>query len=123
MKKHVMQKLVAALRSGEFKQGKHYLSRNGKNCCLGVLCELAPKNLNLEIDILKTDYTSEKNVKYFDGNKQYLPDKVVEWAGMSSDDGFFDSELLGTTLAEMNDSGKWSFTEIADFIEENYKQL
>lgn len=34
-------KWVEALRSGEYRQGTMYLRREGKHCCLGVLCELA----------------------------------------------------------------------------------
>lgn len=31
---------VEALRSGEYEQGELYLRKDGRHCCLGVLCEL-----------------------------------------------------------------------------------
>jgi len=34
---------VAALRSGEYVKGRNHLQKDGKFCCLGVLCELAVK--------------------------------------------------------------------------------
>ena len=33
--------LVAELRSGQFRQARGYLARNGGFCCLGVACEVA----------------------------------------------------------------------------------
>ena len=48
MNKEVKQQWVAALRSGEYKQGKNALRRqyegeDAEFCCLGVLCDLAVK--------------------------------------------------------------------------------
>jgi hypothetical protein len=40
MKKEIKKRWVDALRSGEFRQGRRYLKRDGKYCCLGVLCEI-----------------------------------------------------------------------------------
>lgn len=34
-------KWVAALRSGKYEQGHEYLNKDGKFCCLGVLCDVA----------------------------------------------------------------------------------
>lgn len=41
----VKKKWIAALRSGDYKQGKHYLENNftangSRFCCLGVLCKV-----------------------------------------------------------------------------------
>lgn len=44
MKKEIADKWIAALESGEYKQGQNVLrSDDGFYCCLGVLCELAVK--------------------------------------------------------------------------------
>jgi hypothetical protein len=40
MNPEVKARWVAALRSGEYKQGKGALRLNNKFCCLGVLCDL-----------------------------------------------------------------------------------
>lgn len=45
MNKEVKAKWVAALRSGEYKQGKGRLKNiNNEYCCLGVLCALKTNN-------------------------------------------------------------------------------
>jgi hypothetical protein len=36
----IVKQWVEALRSGQYEQGKGNLNKNGKFCCLGVLCEL-----------------------------------------------------------------------------------
>lgn len=51
MKKSIMTKWVKALRSGEYKQGFGYLCNEGNHCCLGVLCEIAPKSLKVKKQI------------------------------------------------------------------------
>lgn len=40
MKAKLKAKWVEALRSGKYEQGKYYLSKGGKFCCLGVLCDV-----------------------------------------------------------------------------------
>ena len=115
MKKTVANKWVKALRSGKYEQGKLYLLSNGSYCCLGVLCEIAPKSLKIE------KYIIENNAN-FDGNASLLPEKVQKWAAMYSEYG--DNKKVGApSLASMNDSGSWNFEEIADYIEENWENL
>lgn len=41
MNQELKDKWVAALRSGEYTQGVHYMYAKGKYCCLGVLQEVA----------------------------------------------------------------------------------
>ncbi len=42
MNPEIKAKWVAALRSGQYQQGAEYLENDGRYCCLGVLCEVAP---------------------------------------------------------------------------------
>lgn len=63
--------LVSALRSGEYKQGKFYLEKDNKFCCLGVACKVAQKN-GIKINcneygqlIGRTLRTQPEVVKYF----------------------------------------------------------
>lgn len=51
-----------------------------------------------------------------------LPEKVMEWSDVYDADGGSRSSYLKENLTSMNDDGK-SFEEIANYIEENYKDL
>lgn len=89
-------KWLAALRSGDFEQGKNFLHNPKENtyCCLGVL--LTVKGVPLtEIDFRCTTNISE-----------WLPDAIDP----------HQCSILGDV---MNDDGGKSFTDIADYIEEN----
>ncbi|SRR6266700_7902151 len=106
MKKSVMVKWVAALRSGKYKQTRNQL-HNPKGdgyCCLGVLCKISGKEFN--------------------SVEQFIPQNIRFWAGLKSNDGnCCDTELKGCSLATYNDNSKYSFKKIADIIEKNYKKL
>ena len=111
-----MKKWVAALRSGKYKQTKGRLREDNGFCCLGVLC-----NLHAEAH---PKFAAKQSSKYHYDDNEGLPPKVVtEWAGISSDTGFFvDNYGQYFELTVLNDQGK-SFKQIADIIEANYKEL
>ena len=104
---------IAALRSGEYQQGKcalrwsACLDQPAKYCCLGVLCDLHAK---------ATGGTWEQN-RYL-GQSMILPEEVLHWAGLTS---------LGKRvylpdvpdLASMNDRGS-TFKTIADLLEQSH---
>jgi len=114
MKKQIADMWVDALRSGEFKQGFNNLEKDGANCCLGVLC-------NLALVEGVCDYDSSRDVSRFDEMSAYLPNSVMEWAGMVSCCG---SKVDGeTNLVDLNDVAMSSFNEIANAIEKNYEKL
>lgn len=102
-------KWVKALRSGKYDQGRSYLKRSDKYCCLGVACEVAgligePSNKNPQII-------------YFDNEKAFLPTSVMSFLGLSSDYGRYDTGYSHEiSLAGQNDKGL-TFKEIADIIE------
>lgn len=108
----VKQKWVAALRSGEYKQGQKRL-RNEEGfgdvtyCCLGVLVDLYCKEHNT---------TFGQVCEY---GREVLPDRVVEWAGI--DPGLYQNnpEVDGRVLAEWNDIQMAGFDHIAELIERN----
>lgn len=112
MKKEIADKWVTALRSGEYEQGIGKLNKDGKFCCLGVLCELAVK------DDVVLPITDSWDLTTYDGEAAWLPNSVVNWSGMKDDNGMFGDD----SLVHMNDSGK-SFEEIAEVIEKNYQDL
>lgn len=130
LKDDVKVRFLAALRSGDFEQGKGALRRDNKYCCLGVLCELSPVE----------PYREEENSRYyFDGDSSALPSSVQQWAlvdpagdmassalafDVTDDDLEYLAETFGFTSSvcerisamAMNDSGI-PFTVIADFVE------
>ncbi len=116
MKKSVMKKWVAALRSGEYKQCYHQLQDTNGFCCLGVLIDL---------------YIAEKGFEAFnfssmqvndDGTLKgmFLPGAVQNWAGMLYGNGSLSDDDI--SLVTLNDR-RTPFSEIADIIEARYKEL
>lgn len=131
MKKEIADKWVAALRSGKFEQAKEALKKGDGYCCLGVLCTLTPEEVG-KFEGAKYYY----NRKRFDedefGNSVEqppyrvsedgeLPESVQEWSGIKSSDGSINS--IRKNLVGLNDTDEASFCEIADIIEEHYKEL
>lgn len=97
---------VAALRSGEYRQGAGLLHSpdTGTYCCLGVACDLAVKH---------------GVIKSYDGYEAVLGGTarpVVQWLGLSDDSAGYDGGRGQLTYD--NDVGK-TFAEIADIIESN----
>ena len=116
---------LTALRSGDYKQGKGALNKNGKFCCLGVLCEISTEVLELKINTLNEmsdcacpDCSSKT---LYDGKGSYLPAIVAAWAGVDTMGAIPSKDGSGTfgNLTEMNDKGK-TFEEIAQIIEERF---
>lgn len=118
MKQSIKEKWIAALRSGEYQQGKYRLKRNNKFCCLGVLTDLHRKTKK------KKDY---KWIKLYNGDENYfdsvgaLNTEVQKWSSIDSAGGLFKYPTNGktNTLATLNDTGK-SFKQIADIIEKYF---
>jgi hypothetical protein len=99
-------KWCAALRSGEYKQGKHVLRNPEDNsyCCLGVAYKVA-KGVN------PPDHTLGGYI-VGDIDTDGVPDMLI---GTGADAGIHTPRYV---LVKMNDDGK-SFLEIADYIEQN----
>lgn len=130
-----MQRFVAALRSGEFTQGIGWLEKTDndvtKNCCLGVACRVAYRDgveLNPSLNVRK--------LVEFAGVVDYMPESVSEWLGLDAEaergkaiGGFSGNPLLISevgnpgglvTASELNDTHKYSFSQIADAFERTY---
>lgn len=109
-------KWIDELRSGKWEQGRHYLSCNGKKCCLGVGCEI--------FDIPGTPALSNEDVTVYEGSHQLAPKSLQEklslrnkfggLSGATAKRGDHESEC--TELVGMNDCGM-TFEQIADFCE------
>ncbi len=101
---------VAALRSGEYPQGRHWLENKGKYCCLGVLCDLAVKKGDLQRfeDGWRITYAAEHGA-----SEKTLPVAIYGIEGILP--GFMAGDHY-FSLAAVNDIG-FTFDQIADLIE------
>jgi len=104
---------VAALLSGEYKQGKFYLRHEDKYCCLGVLCELAVKAGVIVPG--KPSLGSADKVTVYVGETKTLPREVAWWAGVGANPQM---SSTGHTLGYLNDNGM-KFPDIAELIRAN----
>lgn len=125
MKEHIKNKWVEALRSGEYVQTKNMLkSVDGGFCCLGVLCDIHAQESSG-----KWEEDDDSGFCYYDHNQEILPYSVRSWAGIQNGGSgeFQDYDALGHArqrcLALMNDSGDYTFDQLADIIEQNWEKL
>lgn len=131
MKKAIMEKWVAALESGEYRQTKGTLRKSGAFCCLGVLCNLHAQE-HPEIA------AEEKYKGYYLGEEEFLPSEVMDWAGIMENEGKFDTPVVykkknkdygkyfkrfATCLTDLNDDANYNFKKIAQVIRDKYKEL
>ena len=106
-------KWVAALRSGEYKQGRGRLrSEDDEYCCLGVLCEIAAQVGVIE-RAAPPPNTSSVAWRY-GGWHDYLPMSLADVVRLDT----YNPTIEDVQLTNMNDEGK-SFLEIADLIEKH----
>lgn len=115
MNQDIKKKWVAALRSGEYKQGRNSLKNHeGEYCCLGVLCDLAVRE-GLKVE----EKFHPSNRQYsFDGDFGFLPLSVRQWAQLSESSPTLTSGEDKEKLDCLNDLYRLTFNEIADLIEE-----
>lgn len=122
---------VAALRSGDYTQGKSVLHRKveGRDqfCCLGVLCDLAAKagvvaSANTR-PRCECESCQGNVIQVYDGHDDFLPPVVYQWAGLPNGNPSTSVELddpdVPSTLSYLNDNGK-TFEEIAAIIEREF---
>jgi hypothetical protein len=99
-------KWVADLRSGKYKQCKLCLKRQVdeefRYCCLGVAYDIQYPHGWASYDDLFTN----------EGEKFYLSAAFREFVGLT------EAEVL--QLGRLNDVNKFSFEQIADYIEKNF---
>lgn len=120
-------KWIAALRSGEYKQGRGNLRvvsrKQTRHCCLGVACEISgvkafsdPRrtaDLNGWQSSLRYGFGNGRSERYF----MYLPIETQRWLGVLSADPKVALPDGPLALTYLNDCG-WSFERIADAIEQ-----
>lgn len=106
MREDVKDKWVAELRSGKHRQAiGRLLDQDGSMCCLGVL--------QVKVLGLTAEY-----------HHTYLTGPAMRLAGMKSDRGTITlSDGCPINLPFMNDYLKKTFPEIADHIEEHWREM
>lgn len=114
MNPEIKARWVAALRSGEYKQGRGDLRReSGEFCCLGVLC-----------DLFDPDAWTHGVVANHHGAYGTPGDKVLQWSGLYDSNPSVTIGGVKAALANHNDGIERervviarTFLEIADAIE------
>ena len=117
-----LKKWLAALRGGEYKQGRNRLKAGNKFCCLGVVCDMYAKENKIKWE--KT-FNESKSLL---GERLCLPNEVIKWLGVRSSNGMFNKDIkakdrYNASLISLNDQAGMSFKEIADFIDEHRKDV
>lgn len=111
-----IEKWVAALRSGEYAQGRGLLRSEDGYCCLGVLCDVFMKETG------EGEWADplENGDLYFrldnESEGYFPPQRVYEWAGLVEKDGSYTDLRHLTSLVDLNDN-RVPFEEIANVIE------
>lgn len=101
---------VAALRSGKYQQGRDYLCKDNRYCCLGVACEVLGIGKIIDGMGVATYLGDEPN----DKDSGWLPRNAKEALGLRTYNGTLGDGATSLTL--LNDNGA-TFNEIADIIE------
>lgn len=114
VRKDVKDYWLAALKAGTHKQGKLLLRTNeDQYCFLGVLADLS-------VTYGGVVRTQDKVSYVYDGYRECLPDKAIEWAGMKNGNGF--TTHVGQSLTKLNDeSMPWN--DLIMLLEKNWESL
>ena len=114
--KELKSKWTEALRSGEYKQGEHFLydDTNNSYCCLGVLCDIAglPEDGMAYREVPDGDFYKDNNIELGGG-----------WSILEG--GYRKSAEYKLTMMNDGEEGfdKKTFPEIAEWIEENIEGI
>lgn len=117
---------IAALRSGQYKQGRIYLEADGKFCCLGVLCHVLHQRpeLGIEMDRFVTpDGTAVYSPSASPGFRNRVPCSSEIELGLSTKMPSAEHRAVEAVLVDLNDGNGASFAEIAQFIESSVMPL
>ena len=113
LNKDNVRKWVAALRSGQYKQGDSCLYMRGveRYCCLGVACEISGVVRHAQDPGF---YFDPDNISDIACN--YLPKAVQAWLGVEEQNPIIGGQYATT----LNDQQEKTFLQIADLIEEHW---
>lgn len=131
MRADIKARWIAALESGDYKQGRNFLHNLTDNsyCCLGVLCDLAVQDGIIDPPTAITSHVEGvegETLAVYGGQHATLPDKVWRWAGFGSNnpaikiEARFPYESSSMYLTEMNDLYEYTFQDISKEIKEHF---
>lgn len=115
--------LVAALRSGTYQQTTGHLKDEIGFCCLGVACDISNEGA-WEINMHGSVLYRLNEGGY--GETHVMPYTLESYYGFTTKSGTFTPQVLlaqdgmrfsVSDLWSLNDSLRWHFDQIADFIE------
>lgn len=120
--KENMRLFVAALRSGEYEQGRYRLTTiqadSVQHCCLGVACEVALRHgVQMEIGVAPVPGHPGLTKRVYNAQSLFLPLAVQQWLGVDNDNLMIHGESAST----LNDDSHWTFSEIAEGIVKTYE--
>jgi hypothetical protein len=128
MDQAIKERWVKDLRSDEYPQGKGHLRKDGKFCCLGVLCEQAVKaGIVTSQEQVDGSWIYSGDGDAHDRSASVLPYSVTRWAGISHENPVVKVNGEHLPLASLNDGDEdgtygsglqqRNFREIANLIE------
>ena len=108
-----------------YRQGKQCLrDRDDEFCCLGVLCDIYVQTGNAKWDVYRL--VNQEYGYGILGNTVFLPDEIVEWAGLDNESPFYidpehpEARYDGVVyLSTLNDKG-YTFEEIKQVIKKHF---
>lgn len=118
-------KWIAALRSGQYKQGQKCLrTADDCFCCLGVLCDLIDNTgWESEPKVINGISSYRYSLKNYNdcpslGNLPVRARKMV-WEQYDDYNSSYNADVVMQKLISLNDDKNLNFNKIADYIEEN----
>lgn len=103
-------KWLEALRSGRYRQTRDKLRDKVGFCCLGVACDISGKG-TWKASLSSNGKQMQMFVSPYGSSKTCIPYPLLEEIGLT--------EAEHKSLANLNDSRKATFANIADWIERN----
>ena len=105
-------KWLEALRSGRYLQTREKLRDKSGFCCLGVACDISGKGTwKASLNGKQWKQMQTFVISPYGSSKTCIPSPLREEIGLT--------EAEHKSLANLNDSGKATFANIADWIERN----
>lgn len=133
MKDELRKRWTDALRSGQYKQGREWLCRNGNYCCLGVACEVFKEDVGLAVT--SGEYKGSEVAPYtyteYNGGGGNLPVAVQNLLGINGlgqlppqarEDIAEWDKSYPLSLVSLNDELFYDFNKIADVIDKYFAE-
>lgn len=114
----IKQSWIAALRSGEYQQTQKTLKDANGYCCLGVLCHIAKDTVE-NSGCTVQEKNDEILLTYDDEDGESHEEAGRLFKYLSADLGIGNNQMDLVNMNDGHNQSPKSFTEIADWIEQN----